>query len=83
MNEFLFKECQGKRLTSRERLEGVRKEGRCNWKKSSELNNQLEVNMVKLIDKISQIRKWMDYFLKNVKEKGEQVVNDLGSPKWR
>jgi hypothetical protein len=38
--------------------------------KNAELNNQLEVNMVKLIDQISQIRKWMDYFSKNVKEKG-------------
>jgi hypothetical protein len=28
MNEFLFKECEGKRLTSRERLGGVQKEGR-------------------------------------------------------
>ncbi len=56
--------------------------------KNAELNNQLEVNMVKLIDKISQIRKWMEFFSKNVTEKGWQVVNDLraqneGNCNWK
>lgn len=80
MNEFLFKEYKGKRWRTREWFEGVRNEYRCPWKKTNaELNDQLKVNMVKSNDKLTQIRRWMHFFSKNVKAQVEQVVNECDS----